>query len=107
MPSIQIYIHTQRLFVSSGCIIFFHENADESCIHGWATTYKIIRGTCEGLHYLHKGRGEGAYIYHLDLKPANIVLDKDMTPKIADFGLSRLFGESKTYETCTVKKGTR
>lgn len=80
--------------------------SDDSCIHDWVTTYKIIRGTCEGLHYLHRGRGEGDYVYHLDLKPDNILLDKDMTPKIADFGLSRLFGTSKTYETCNRMKGT-
>ena len=88
------------------CIIFFHEHADKSCIHDWATTYKIIRGICEGLHYLHKGRGEQDCILHLDLKPDNILLEKDMTPKIADFGLSRLFGESKTYQTCSHMKGT-
>lgn len=71
----------------------------ESCIHDWPTTYKIIKGTCEGVHYLHKGRGEKNYIYHMDLKPDNILLDKDMVPKIGDFGLSRLFGQSKTHQT--------
>ncbi|KAM0880225.1 hypothetical protein ACQ4PT_033729 [Festuca glaucescens] len=80
--------------------------SDDSCIHDWATTYRIIRGTCEGLHYLHKGRGERDYIYHLDLKPDNILLGKDLIPKIADFGLSRLFGESKTHETSSRMKGT-
>ena len=71
-------------------------SADKSCIHDWPTTYKIIKGTCEGIHYLHKGRGEKNYIYHLDLKPENILLDENMVPKITDFGLSRLFGEEQT-----------
>ena len=65
----------------------------------------IIKGTCEALDYLHRGRGENNYIYHLDLKPDNILLDKNMVPKIGDFGLSRLFGGSATQQTGT-SKGT-
>uniref|UniRef100_M8ARH1 non-specific serine/threonine protein kinase n=1 Tax=Aegilops tauschii TaxID=37682 RepID=M8ARH1_AEGTA len=50
----------------------------------WRKRYKIINGVCEGLHYLHQNR-----IIHLDLKPQNILLDDNMLPKIADFGLAR------------------
>lgn len=57
----------------------------------WKVRYGIIRGICEGLHYLH-----GKRILHLDLKPANILLDDRMVPKIADFGLSRCFDEGQT-----------
>ncbi|KAM0858016.1 hypothetical protein ACQ4PT_048071 [Festuca glaucescens] len=74
-----------------------------SCIHDWPTTYKIIKGTCEGLHYLHKGRGDNNYIYHMDLKPGNILLDENKVPKIGDFGLSRLFRGSETHQTRVVK----
>lgn len=61
-------------------------HADELRGHEWYTRYQIIKGICEGLHHLHKEK----HIIHLDLKPANIVLDDDMVPKISDFGLSRL-----------------
>ncbi|KAM3257966.1 hypothetical protein ACQJBY_049968 [Aegilops geniculata] len=71
---------------------------DESCGFGWHTHYKIIKGICEGLNYLHNGSKES--IFHLDLKPANILLDMDMMPKIGDFGLSRLFDST---ETCSTK----
>ena len=47
----------------------------------WHIRYKVIKGICEGLNYLHEGR-----VLHLDLKPDNILLDKEMVPKIADFG---------------------
>ena len=71
---------------------------DESCGFGWHTRYKIIKGICEGLNYLHNGSKES--IFHLDLKPANILLDRNMMPKIGDFGLSRLFDST---ETCSTK----
>ncbi|CAN6371580.1 unnamed protein product, partial [Urochloa humidicola] len=67
--------------------------------HGldWNTRYKIIKGTCEGLKYIHEELKEP--LYHLDLKPDNILLDKDMVPKIADFGLSRIFGKELARTT--------
>jgi coatomer subunit beta' len=60
----------------------------------WRICYKIIQGTCQGLKYLHK-----FLTMHFDLKPDNILLDEKMTPKIADFGLSRLLGEENTVMT--------
>ncbi|CAM0877148.1 unnamed protein product [Alopecurus aequalis] len=75
--------------------------SDESCGLDWPTCYNIIRGTCEGLHHLHSAPGNP--IFHLDLKPANILLDKSMTPKIGDLGLSRVFASSKTHQTEIIK----
>uniref|UniRef100_A0A452Z9P3 Protein kinase domain-containing protein n=1 Tax=Aegilops tauschii subsp. strangulata TaxID=200361 RepID=A0A452Z9P3_AEGTS len=63
--------------------------SDDPCLGlNWQILYKIIKGTCQGLEYLRHGLE--VPIWHLDLKPANILLDKDMIPKLADFGLSRL-----------------
>ncbi|VAH41836.1 unnamed protein product [Triticum turgidum subsp. durum] len=58
---------------------------------GWRERYQIIKGICEGLCYLHERR-----ILHLDLKPANILIDNHMIPKIADFGLSRCLDKEQT-----------
>ncbi|XP_047045880.1 serine/threonine-protein kinase PKH3-like [Lolium rigidum] len=55
---------------------------------GWDTRFKIIKGICQGLCFLHS-----IPIVHMHLKPENILLDNNMRPKIADFGLSRLFGQ--------------
>ncbi|WVZ50800.1 hypothetical protein U9M48_002022 [Paspalum notatum var. saurae] len=55
----------------------------------WHTHYNVIKGICAGLLHLHCGRERP--ILHLDLKPANILLDKSMVPKLADFGLSRIY----------------
>ena len=67
----------------------FTTAADEFSGLEWHTRFKIIKETCEGLKYIHELEEP---IYHLDLKPDNILLDKDMVPKISDFGLSRIFG---------------
>uniref|UniRef100_A0ACD5UIT3 Uncharacterized protein n=1 Tax=Avena sativa TaxID=4498 RepID=A0ACD5UIT3_AVESA len=57
----------------------------------WGTCYGIIKGICEGIQYLHENN-----IIHLDLKPANILLDNKMIPKITDFGMSRCFDENQS-----------
>lgn len=68
----------------------------------WRTRYQIIKGICEGLHYLHNHEK----IVHSDLKPANILLDHNMNPKIADFGLSRCFDGKQTRAVTSHPSGT-
>lgn len=68
--------------------------SDDANRMDWDTGFKIIKGICRGLHFLHKEMG--GPIVHLDLQPANILLDDKMEPKIADFGLSRFFGQEQT-----------
>ena len=70
----------------------------------WCTHYQIIKGTCEGLCYLHNGCE--SRILHLDLKPANVLLDKSMKPKIADFGLSRIYTASRSHTKVDSVSGT-
>lgn len=78
-------------------MFLFIITADESCGLEWHMRYKIIKGICEGLKYLHKDRGES--LLHLDLKPENILLDENKVPKISDFGLSKIFGDKLTRTT--------
>ncbi|XP_057528515.1 cysteine-rich receptor-like protein kinase 3 [Amaranthus tricolor] len=61
----------------------------------WDNRYRIILGIAEGLAYLHEEAKPR--IIHRDIKLSNIMLDHDMKPKIADFGLVRLFPEDITH----------
>ncbi|EEF34006.1 ATP binding protein, putative [Ricinus communis] len=71
----------------------------------WSRRLNIIEGIAQGLLYLHKY--SRLRIIHRDLKASNILLDKDMNPKISDFGLARIFRQNESEaNTCTLV-GTR
>nr|TKR90521.1 cysteine-rich receptor-like protein kinase 42 [Populus alba] len=61
----------------------------------WKQRFEIILGTAEGLAYLHGG--SQVRIIHRDIKSSNVLLDDNLTPKIADFGLVRCFGADKSH----------
>jgi serine/threonine protein kinase len=58
----------------------------------WSARYNIALGTAHGLAYLH--HDSVPVIIHRDIKPSNILLNKDMVPRISDFGISKIMDQS-------------
>ncbi|KAI5684307.1 hypothetical protein M9H77_05535 [Catharanthus roseus] len=84
-----------------------HKNGskeDPDCRLEWSVLYQISLGTARGLEYLHQGCN--TRIVHFDIKPQNILLDKDFCPKISDFGLAKLCKKKESVLSTMGARGT-
>ncbi|XP_050290700.1 probable leucine-rich repeat receptor-like serine/threonine-protein kinase At3g14840 isoform X2 [Quercus robur] len=61
----------------------------------WSTRQNICVGIARGLAFLHEE--STLKIVHRDIKTTNVLLDRDLNPKISDFGLAKLDEEENTH----------
>ncbi|WJX86293.1 hypothetical protein P8452_68621 [Trifolium repens] len=81
-----------------------HLSVKNTNILKWNERLNIAIDAAHGLDYLHNGCKPP--IMHRDLKPSNILLDENIHAKIADFGLSRAFGDDIDSHISTRPAGT-
>ncbi|KAL0380794.1 UNVERIFIED_CONTAM: Rust resistance kinase Lr10 [Sesamum angustifolium] len=94
-------------FMPNGSLEKFIQSAALSSAEGglgWEKLFEIAVGVARGLEYLH--RGCNTRILHFDIKPHNILLDKDLNPKISDFGLAKLCPNRSSVVSMLVARGT-
>ncbi|CAN4116026.1 unnamed protein product [Withania somnifera] len=72
---------------------------------GWEQRFAVALGTAKGLAYLHHECLE--WVIHCDVKPENILLDGELEPKIADFGLAKLSQRGGPGSDFTKIRGTK
>ncbi|XP_057422507.1 LEAF RUST 10 DISEASE-RESISTANCE LOCUS RECEPTOR-LIKE PROTEIN KINASE-like 2.4 [Lotus japonicus] len=68
------------------------------------TLFDIAIGVARGLEYLH--RGCNSRILHFDIKPHNILLDENFSPKISDFGLAKICSRDESMVSILGARGT-
>ncbi|KAL5546177.1 hypothetical protein UlMin_005864 [Ulmus minor] len=61
----------------------------------WGARRDISLGIARGLAYLHEEFQP--HILHRDIKAGNILLDENFTPKVGDFGLSKILRENHSH----------
>ncbi|KIM28119.1 hypothetical protein M408DRAFT_52112, partial [Serendipita vermifera MAFF 305830] len=102
---------TDKMFGTFGALI------SPWCHHGDASQFlgehggnmaiaerlKLWSGVIDGVSYLH---GLKPPVVHGDLKPGNILIDNDLTPKICDFGLARILSDEGDTGMTTTSEHT-
>ncbi|XP_015651295.1 rust resistance kinase Lr10 isoform X2 [Oryza sativa Japonica Group] len=70
----------------------------------WDKLNEIALGIARGINYLHQGCD--MQILHFDIKPHNILLDDNFVPKVADFGLAKLYPRDNSFVPLNALRGT-
>jgi serine/threonine-protein kinase len=78
------------------------EYVDGQPIDAWCETHglgldgrlALFERVCSAVQYAHQ-----ALVVHRDLKPSNILVARDGTPKLVDFGIAKLLADDEAAET--------
>ncbi|XP_041010800.1 rust resistance kinase Lr10-like isoform X2 [Juglans microcarpa x Juglans regia] len=91
-------------FMPHGSLNNYIFSLEESVLLSCEKTYNIALGEARGIEYLHQGCD--MQIVHFDIKPHNILLDKNFIPKVSDFALAKLYPIENNTISLTTARGT-
>ncbi|XP_019177797.1 PREDICTED: rust resistance kinase Lr10-like [Ipomoea nil] len=91
-------------FMPNGSLEKYIFPKEESISLSHEKMFDISLGVARGIDYLH--RGCDMRILHFDIKPHNILLDENFSPKVSDFGLAKLYPVEDSLVSLTAARGT-
>ncbi|KAM0822688.1 hypothetical protein ACQ4PT_071346 [Festuca glaucescens] len=91
-------------YMPGGSLDKYIFSSDKEKTFSWDMLNEIALGIARGINYLHQGCE--MQILHFDIKPHNILLDSNFIPKVADFGLAKLYPRGNSFVPLSALRGT-
>ncbi|XP_048131710.1 probable leucine-rich repeat receptor-like protein kinase At5g63930 isoform X2 [Rhodamnia argentea] len=68
----------------------------------WPTRVSIIKGTAEGIGYLHSSEADRPAVVHQNISVEKILIDQQLNPLIMDSGLPKLLADDVIYSALKI-----
>jgi serine/threonine protein kinase len=91
-------------YMPGGSLDKYIFSSDKEKSFSWDKLNEIALGIARDINYLHQGCE--MQILHFDIKPHNILLDSNFVPKVADFGLAKLYPRDNSFVPSNALRGT-
>ncbi|XP_010260206.1 PREDICTED: L-type lectin-domain containing receptor kinase VII.1-like [Nelumbo nucifera] len=73
---------------------------EQSMMLGWEDRVRVMKDVAAAILYLHEGWE--ARVLHRDIKSSNVLLDRDMSGRLGDFGLAQIHVQGQPTNTTRV-----